>query len=96
MNRLWPAGMSKAKAALSEWRPDWAPTWRLRQWLDDSAERWPAFCGRYREELLARGKMPEILILGALSKHGRITLVYTGSNPERNIAVALLRFISGG
>jgi uncharacterized protein YeaO (DUF488 family) len=96
VNRFWPPGMTKAETALSEWRPDWAPSWPLRQWFDYSEERWGTFYQRYRAELIHGGKMAEIRVLAKLSKRERITLVYTGVNRERNVAAALLGFIREG
>jgi|WetSurMetagenome_2_1015567.scaffolds.fasta_scaffold22580_3 uncharacterized protein YeaO (DUF488 family) len=93
VNRFWPPGVTRAEAALSDWHQDWAPSWPLRQWFDYSEERWPTFCKRYRAELAHRGKMKEVLVLRELSKRGRVTLVYTGASPERNVAAALLSFI---
>jgi uncharacterized protein YeaO (DUF488 family) len=96
VNRFWPPGVSKADAALAEWRPDWAPSWPLRQWFDYSEGRWETFCKRYHEELVHGGKRAEIRILAELSRRERITLVYTGASRERNVAAALLGFIREG
>jgi uncharacterized protein YeaO (DUF488 family) len=93
VNRFWPPGVTKVEAALSEWHQNWAPSWPLRQWFDYSEDRWPTFCERYRAELVHSGKIKEVLVLAELSKRERVTLVFTGASPERNVAAALLRFI---
>jgi uncharacterized protein YeaO (DUF488 family) len=95
VNRFWPPGVRRASARLSEWRPDWAPSQPLRQWFDYSEERWPAFRARYRDELESRGKLADIRELGRRARRERITLVYTGASPERNVAAALIEFVQG-
>lgn len=51
VDRLWPRGVSKADAAVDEWRRDLSPSDDLRQWFDHDPRRWDEFCRRYRGEL---------------------------------------------
>ena len=51
VDRLWPRGVSKADAAVDEWRRDLSPSDDLRRWFDHDARRWDEFRRRYRSEL---------------------------------------------
>ena len=51
VDRLWPRGVSKAKAELDEWLKDLAPSTELRKWFDHREDRWEGFQERYRQEL---------------------------------------------
>lgn len=51
VDRLWPRGVSKARAALTAWNKDVSPTTGLRQWFGHDPARWDEFCKRYRAEL---------------------------------------------
>lgn len=93
VSQLWPQDVTRKEAALAEWRHDWAPSRPLLQWFGSSEGRWPEFCERYRQELVTYGRMSELHALAERAKGGRITLVYTDPNPERNVAAALLIFI---
>ncbi len=96
VNTSWPAGITREEASLSEWRPDWAPASQAGDLADLSDQQWHDFCERYRAELLRRGKLAEIRVLATMSRRGRVTLVYSGGTARRNLAVALLGFVSEG
>ena len=51
VDRLWPRGISKERAALDEWAKDIAPTNELRQWFGHDPEKFVGFMSRYTEEL---------------------------------------------
>ncbi|MCZ1010874.1 DUF488 family protein [Streptomyces lydicus] len=51
VDRLWPRGLSKADAQLSEWCKDVAPSSELRRWFHHEGPRFAEFAERYREEL---------------------------------------------
>ncbi len=51
VDRLWPRGMSKEKAAYSEWLKDVAPSNNLRKWFNHKPERFDEFRERYVLEL---------------------------------------------
>src|SRR5450759_5013346 len=52
VDRLWPRGVPKERAHLSEWRRDLAPSSELRQWFGHDPARWNEFRRRYRHELV--------------------------------------------
>ncbi|GAA2406678.1 DUF488 domain-containing protein [Streptomyces sp. NPDC059118] len=53
VDRLWPRGESKEKAAIDKWLKDITPSNELRDWYhqDRTATRYDAFVERYRAEL---------------------------------------------
>ena len=57
VDRIWPRGLSKEKARLSDWRKELAPSNDLRKWFGHDPERWEEFKERYRAELEEAGKM---------------------------------------
>ena len=60
VDRIWPRGISKDKARLSDWRKDLAPSNELRKWFGHDPERWEEFKVRYRAELEEAGKMGDL------------------------------------
>jgi uncharacterized protein YeaO (DUF488 family) len=51
VDRLWPRGLARAKAALDDWCRDVAPSETLRRWYDHDPDRFHEFRDRYRSEL---------------------------------------------
>jgi uncharacterized protein YeaO (DUF488 family) len=91
VDRLWPRGISKRRAKLSEWIPDLAPSTELRRWFGHDPERWNEFRQRYRAELARKQSL--IKSLRDRSLDGRVTLIYAARDPTRNQAQVLKQFI---
>jgi uncharacterized protein YeaO (DUF488 family) len=53
VDRLWPRGVSKARADLDEWAKEIAPSTELRQWFSHDPDRFAEFASRYKDELRA-------------------------------------------
>ncbi|HEY1268302.1 MAG TPA: DUF488 domain-containing protein [Candidatus Binatia bacterium] len=87
IDRLWPRGLSKAKASIDEWRKDLAPSDRLRKWFNHEPKKWDEFRRRYHEEL--RPKAEELRELARKKRPGTITILYGARDKEHNNAVAL-------
>lgn len=87
VDRLWPRGVKKADAAISQWMKEIAPSNELRKWFAHDPERWEEFRRRYRAELT---KKRELLgELRSLAKKGPLTLVYSAHDEVHNQAVIL-------
>ena len=56
VERLWPRGVSREKAALYHWVKDIAPNPELRKWCGYVPEKWPESQKRYRQELPENGE----------------------------------------
>ncbi|WP_242219375.1 DUF488 domain-containing protein [Shinella zoogloeoides] len=91
VDRLWPRGISKEKAAFDEWMKEVAPTSELRKWFDHRPERWDEFRQRYRAELQGN---PAVEALRAHVAAGRVTLLYGSRNREFNHAAVLADFLA--
>lgn len=88
VDRLWPRGLTKEKAAVDLWLKDIAPTTELRQWFNHDPKKWTEFKKRYLHEL-KENKEPVSLLKQQLKK-GDVTLVYGAKDDEHNEALVLL------
>ncbi len=86
VDRIWPRGISRARAALDAWMPDVAPSNELRKWFAHDPLRWEEFQSRYRAELANSPHVDELAALGAAAP---LTLLYSARDTEHNQAVAL-------
>lgn len=93
VDRLWPRGLTKAKAQIDIWLKDVAPSTELRQWFDHDPEKWPEFQKRYRAELR---KNPALSELEARSRRGNVTLVYAARDQVHNEALVLKKLLDRG
>ena len=93
VDRLWPRGVSKAKAALDQWEKDVSPSTALRKWFRHDPARWQEFRRRYTAEVRQH---PEPLTrLRALARKHPITLVYSAHDEVHNDAVVLRDLVLG-
>ncbi|MBL1255471.1 DUF488 domain-containing protein [Methylocystis sp. Sn-Cys] len=89
VDRLWPRGLTKEKAAVDLWAKDVAPSHELRRWFGHALGRWGEFQARYREELESPEAQEQIATLRAMAHKGRVTLLYAAHDEEMNNAVVL-------
>lgn len=91
VDRLWPRGMRKEKAALTLWLKAVAPSAELRKWFGHDPERYREFLRRYRAEL----DQNEALVtqLEAFTKQGPLTLLYAARDEAHNEAVVLADYL---
>lgn len=87
VDRLWPRGVSKARAALDLWCKEVAPSTGLRQWFGHAPDRWSAFRERYRVEL--QGNDAGLALLRDFVRRGTVTLLFAARDEQRNEAVVL-------
>src|SRR4051794_5788525 len=72
IDRMWPRGISRDRAALDEWARDLAPSDELRRWYGHAPERFEEFARRYRAELAAHAS--ELRALRQRARSGRLTI----------------------
>lgn len=90
VDRLWPRGMARSRARLSEWMKEIAPSSKLRLWFGHNPGRFARFSQRYKSELRANPLLRELRKLG----RGRnVTLIYAARDPDVNHAVVLLSML---
>lgn len=91
VERLWPRGLSKERAALDIWLKELAPSPELRRWYGHDPQKWPEFRRRYREEL--RAQETELERLAELARRSPVTFVYAARDTERNSAAVLKELV---
>jgi uncharacterized protein YeaO (DUF488 family) len=96
VDRLWPRGLSKDRAAVDEWLRDLAPSDDLRRWYHARPDYWLTFRKKYLKELAHPEAESALLKLYQLArKRKRLTLLFASKNEERNNAVVLKELLDG-
>ena len=93
VDRLWPRGLTKERAAVDLWLKDVAPSTELRQWFGHDPAKWEEFQARYRQEL--KEKKDALKLLKQKSKEHTVTLVYGARDEEHNEALVLKLILDG-
>ena len=99
VDRLWPRGVSKEKAALTAWLKILSPTDAMREEFHHATAHsdaaWSAFRKEYFAELDAGGDeiAAALAELDAAAKAGPVTLLYAAKDEQRNNAVALREWL---
>ena len=92
VDRLWPRGFTKEKAALDLWLKEIAPSTELRKWFGHDPEKWKEFQKKYRIELKQNKEALDRLM--DYIKKGKVTLLYGAKDEEHNEAQVIKDFIS--
>lgn len=99
VDRLWPRGVSKDKAALAAWLKPLSPSDALRKRYHGetaaSDAAWDAFRIDYFAELDASGEAMRaaLFVLDAAAAAGPVTLLYAAKSADRNNAAALREWL---
>jgi uncharacterized protein YeaO (DUF488 family) len=94
VDRLWPRGLPKEKAAVDRWLRELAPSTGLRQWYGHDPARWDEFRRRYFAELAVAPAAAAVEELRALiAAHRPLTLLYASREEALNNAVALREYL---
>ncbi|MFN8160753.1 MAG: DUF488 domain-containing protein [Solirubrobacterales bacterium] len=94
IDRVWPRGVSRERAALDEWARELAPSDGLRRWFGHDPGRFGEFRSRYRDELAPR--RDELADLRRRAGAGVLTLLYAARDREHNNAVVLAELLREG
>jgi uncharacterized protein YeaO (DUF488 family) len=89
VDRIWPRGMTKAKAALHEWCKDVAPSTELRKWYNHKPAKFEEFARRYGAELEKADQLRALQHLRDLAAERRLTLLTGTKNPDISEAAVL-------
>lgn len=92
VDRLWPRGVSKEKAAIDLWLKEIAPSTALRQWFGHDPALWGEFQQRYRAELDANSEV--VGQLRDVIRAGKTTLIYGAKDEAHNDAVVLAAYLA--
>ena len=96
VDRLWPRGVSKQRAALDAWLKELAPSEELRHWFHANTQAWQFFRKRYLKELRkpeAADPLKELYRLAQLPKG--LTLLFASKDEEHNNAIILKDLLEG-
>jgi uncharacterized protein YeaO (DUF488 family) len=93
VDRLWPRGVSKTRAAAHLWLKEAGPSDELRRWYAHDPRRWKTFSRKYRAELVRRDAV--LTLLAELRRHGPLTLLYGARDIAHNNALVLRDLLEG-
>ena len=87
IDRIWPRGLTKEKAAIGRWMKELSPSTDLRKWYGHDAGLFDEFRRRYRDELKeSKAALDELV---ALCRKKKVTLVFAARDTERSNAAVL-------
>lgn len=92
VDRLWPRGLTKEKAAVDIWLKEIAPSTELRKWFDHDPAKWKAFQKKYHQEL--KNNPDQVLLLKEQMKKGLVTLIYGAKDEVHNEALVLKEWLN--
>jgi uncharacterized protein YeaO (DUF488 family) len=92
VERLWPRGISRARARIDAWPKELAPSPALRTWYAHDPQKWAEFRRRYLAELKSNPAVPEFRAL--LRKHKTVTFVFAARDVEHSSAALLRDFLA--
>ena len=93
VDRLWPRGLTKAKASIDLWLKEIAPSTELRKWFGHDPANWTKFKSRYLSEL--KHNPEQLALLKQYAAKGPITLVYGARDEQHNEAIILQALLNG-
>ena len=85
IDRLWPRGIKKEAAELSDWAKDIAPSTDLRKKYHHGEISYEDFAAAYDKELSYNANLPTFA--KEIKDHlrdGNVTLLYAGKDPDKS------------
>jgi uncharacterized protein YeaO (DUF488 family) len=92
VDRLWPRGLAKGRAAVDEWPKELTPTGELRAWYHAHPDRYAEFERRYRAQLADREEA--VRHLRDLAARGPVTLLTAVKDPGHSHVPVLLAHLA--
>ena len=96
VDRLWPRGLSRSRAALDEWLKTVAPSDELRRWYGHQPEKFATFRQRYEQELRSPERSGAVDHLRELARQGPLTLLTATRDAEHSEAAVLAELLRSG
>jgi uncharacterized protein YeaO (DUF488 family) len=94
VDRLWPRGVSKARADLDEWAKEVAPSAELREWFGHDPDRFSEFASRYKNELREDPQRAEnVQRLRSLASSRAVLLLTATKEPANSQAAVLAELL---
>ena len=92
VDRLWPRGVSKARAKVDQWLKEVAPSDALRKKFHHDPAKWDEFRSRYFKEL---AREPDAVAqLKRDARRGPVTLLFAARDEVHNNAAALKEYLT--
>jgi uncharacterized protein YeaO (DUF488 family) len=91
VERLWPRGLTRERAAVDLWMKELAPSPELRRWYGHDPAKWTEFQKRYRAELAK--KPDQVEELRKRAREGTVTFVYGARDEQHNSALVLKAYL---
>ena len=89
VDRLWPRGLTKERAALDLWAKEVAPSTELRKAFHHGDMPWEAFADAYRAELAGQTRAEVDALRQQLAGHEVVTLLHSVNDETHNHALIL-------
>jgi uncharacterized protein YeaO (DUF488 family) len=93
VDRLWPRGIKKEKAAIDLWEKEIAPSKELRKWFNHDPKKWVEFQKRYAKELAEKQELLTFFKM-KIKQEKTVTLLFAAKEVEHNNAIALKKILS--
>ncbi|BAB60537.1 hypothetical protein [Thermoplasma volcanium GSS1] len=84
VERLWPRGITKERAALDAWYKDIAPSDSLRKWFSHDERKWDEFKERYMDELCGNKALEKLV---EIASQTNVTLIISSRSTYNNAEV---------
>ena len=94
VDRLWPRGLTKEKAAIDLWLKELAPSTELRKWFAHDPKKWRAFRSRYVREL--QEQTDQLDAVRSMAGKRQVTLIYGARDQDHNEAIVLKDILTSG
>jgi uncharacterized protein YeaO (DUF488 family) len=91
VERLWPRGLTKERAAIDLWMKDVAPSPELRRWFNHDTAKWNEFKKRYRAEL--DQNKDALDVLRTKCRGQTVTFIYAARDEQHNSALLLIEYL---
>jgi uncharacterized protein YeaO (DUF488 family) len=93
VDRIWPRGMTKSRAAIDEWCKEVAPSTQLRTWYAHDPQKFDEFRRRYQAELEQPERAAVLTHLRELAHGGTLTLLTATRRADISEAAVLVDLI---
>jgi len=94
VDRIWPRGMTKARAVLNEWCKEVAPSTELRKWYSHDPAKYEEFTRRYGAELEQAERAQALQHLRDLAADTRLTLLTASKDVDISEATVLAAILN--
>lgn len=91
VDRLWPRGLTKERAAVGLWLKDIGPSTELRKWFGHDPDKWKEFQTRYRSEL--KEKKDTLKEIKQKGKNQKVTLLFGARDEKHNEALVIKKVL---